>query len=399
MLNKDSFWLLPIIATIVAIGPLSTDMYLPAQPAMKLDLGANIDQVQLTLSIFLIGIAIAQPIWGPLADRYGRKPIIFYGMAIFVLATLACAYAPSIEFLIAARFFQAFGGCVGPTLGRTVVRDMYGVEHSAKAFSYLTSIMALAPAVAPMIGGLLVSHFDWRAIFLALMVLGLLSTILYAVNVSESLPKSYQQAIEIKSIIRNYFTLFKDRAFIAYMLIVSFIFSGLFSFISGASVLFMEFLGLSETQFGYCFITMVFGFISGAMTSARLSAKLHTGKLLLLGISVSSFGAIACFSLAYFKVYHVAALVFPIAFYAYGVGLVMPQSSAAALKHYAHMAGTASSLIGTIQNTIAAIAGIGVAFLYNGTPLVMASFLCFGAGAALLTYFFFLPKSEKSHLV
>jgi len=394
-LEHSSFWILPIIASLVAFGPLSTDMYLPAQIAIKDEFGASIDQIQLTLSIFLLGTSVALTFWGPLADRFGRRVIMFTGITLFVIASVGCALSTSIEMLIVFRFIQAIGACVGPVIGRTIVRDIYGIEKSAKAFGYLASIMALAPAIAPILGGFLLLTFNWRAIFYMLALLAIICTTIYFFTIGETLKPGFRQSIKPGHIWFNYKALIRDRIFISYTLVMSTIFSGLFSFISSASFIFIDFLKLSEQQFGFCFLGMVIGFILGASSAARLSGKIAPTRLILSGISLCSAAALLCVSLAFFEVFHVMAVIIPIAIYASGVGFVLPQCSAASMKNFPQVAGTAASLMGIIQNTLAASAGLAVAFLHQDTPLVMALFLCIAAVLALLFFRFLIPASEK----
>jgi DHA1 family bicyclomycin/chloramphenicol resistance-like MFS transporter len=394
-LNTASFWVLPILASIVAIGPLSTDMYLPAQPSIKSDLNASIDQIQLTLSVFLLGTSLSLPFWGPLADRFGRRNIIIIGFSLFILSSFACASANTIEELIFFRLLQSIGACVGPTIGRTMVRDIYGHEGAARAFGYLASIMALAPAIAPIIGGFIVVQWTWREVFYALAFASVISIILYLYFIGETLGKELRQSVHPIYILKNYSILVKDRNFFAYTFIMSAIFSGLFAFISVSSFIIIEFLKLTPQQFGFCFTGMVIGFITGASSGARLTGKINANKIILLGVLISTGASIACLSLSLLEVFHPLAVVIPIAFYAMGTGIVMPQCSAASLRNYPHMAGTASSLSGIIQNTSAAIAGIGVAWLHKDTPTILGIFLLCASLTAIISYKVILPKSER----
>lgn len=168
MLRTNSFLFTVILTALVAFGPLSTDMYLPSLPAMKAEFGASVSDVQLTLSIFLAGFAVSQLLYGPLSDRFGRRPILIFGIFAYGIASVACFLATSIEMLIVARFFQAFGACSGPVLGRAIVRDVFGQDRAAQVLAYMGSAMALAPAVAPLAGGYLQVWFGWQASFVFL---------------------------------------------------------------------------------------------------------------------------------------------------------------------------------------------------------------------------------------
>ena len=163
-----------MLATLVALGPLSVDMYLPAMPAMRVALNTDVGSIQLTLSAYLAGFAIFHLVCGPLADRYGRKPIITGGTLLFIVGCAGCSLASSIEELLAYRFLQGVGACVGPTLARTITRDLFGPRKAARALSLIAMLMALAPAVAPSLGSLLMLFFPWRSIFMFLGLYGVL---------------------------------------------------------------------------------------------------------------------------------------------------------------------------------------------------------------------------------
>src|SRR5574340_191554 len=162
--------LVVLLATLVALGPISTDLYLPALPALATYFGSDVSRVQLTLSVFLAGFAVAQIVYGPLSDRFGRRPVMLAGLTIYLLASVACAFAVSIDGLIAARFLQALGACAGPVLGRAIVRDVYGPVEAARVLAYISGAMAIAPMLGPMLGGWLTVLFGWRANFAALSI-------------------------------------------------------------------------------------------------------------------------------------------------------------------------------------------------------------------------------------
>lgn len=393
--HKESAATLIVIASLVAIGPLSTDMYLPALPLMKESLSSTVDEMQLTLSIFLIGFAIAQLFCGPLADRFGRKPVIGGGILLFLVASVGCSYAGSVAELLLFRLLQAVGACTGPVLGRAMIRDIYGPERAAKIYSYLASIMALAPAVAPIIGGWIAKYWGWRSVFLALAVFGLVGLLFFIVKVEESLKKELRQPIQVKPIVVNFRSLFRDRTYLAYVLCLSCTYAGLFAFLSGSPFVLIEFMQVSEEHFGLYFLFIVIGYISGSMTSARLGQRYSQISLLRVGVVVTMLSGGVSMALAGFQVYHVLAVILPMTSYTFGVGLVMPQSMAGALRNYPHMAGTASSLLGFAQMGIAAVVGVAVGHLHDGTSWIMSLFIAIMGGAAMLSFLFLLPRSEK----
>ena len=189
MLAPASIYTTALIASLVALGPLSTDMYLPAFPALKAAFSADIDQVQRTLSVFMLGFALAQLVYGPLSDRFGRKPVLAAGIGLFFLSSLGILFARSIEELTLLRLLQAIGGSAGPVLGRAMVRDIHGPRESARLLSYIATAMALAPAAAPVLGGFMTVWFGWSSIFLFLACYGLLGLVLLQLLVPETAPR------------------------------------------------------------------------------------------------------------------------------------------------------------------------------------------------------------------
>jgi len=227
MFLLQSSGLVVLVTFLVALGPLSTDMYLPSLPAMVRFFNTDVDQVQLTLSSFLAGFALSQLIYGPLADRFGRKPAIVFGMLLFTLASIGCAYAESIEALIVWRFLQALGGCAGPVLGRAMIRDIYQPLESARLLSFIGTAMSLAPALAPFLGGYLVIWFEWQSIFIFLALYGALLSLMFAFKVPESLAKDHRQPFRFKPMLNNYAQLLKHRQYMGYVFSCSFAYAGM----------------------------------------------------------------------------------------------------------------------------------------------------------------------------
>ena len=287
MPRPDSLPVAVLLAALFALGPLSTDMYLPALPAMSRSLGTGVGPVQLTLSVFLVGFAVSQLVMGPLSDRFGRRPVLLVGLAVYLVATLACVFAPSIEALIAARFFQSLGACTGVVLGRAVVRDVYGRARTARMLAYMSAAMAVAPLVAPIIGGYVVVWFDWRAVFMVLAAFGLTMLVLVAAFLRETNEHLDVHAARPGPMIRNYVALFTVRRYVGYMLTNAFVYSGLFAFISGSPFVLIDFLGLEPRLFGLSFATIIVGYMAGTLTAGRLTLGLGVDTMVLLGSVVA----------------------------------------------------------------------------------------------------------------
>lgn len=393
MLTLTSIWTTVLLAAAVALGPLATDMYLPALPQIGSDFGTGTDQVQLTLSLYMAGFAIAQLICGPLADRFGRKPIMIGGMVLFALASVGCAFATNIETLIACRFLQALGGSAGPVLGRAAIRDIYTPREAAKILAILASMMALAPAVAPTIGGFLVAGMGWSSIFIVLALYALLMAGVVAFGIPEPMKAEYRQPLRLCNLVGNYRQIGTDVSFLGYTLTNALIFSGLFAFLSGSSFVLIDFLGVEPQHFGLYFAGIVIGYISGNLTAVRLGRNLVPDQILVRGLLIAVAGGVSMAGLAMAEVYSPWAVIIPQAVFMAGTGMVLPQTMAGALANFPRMAGSASALFGFAQMAVAAAAGALVGHLHDGTSLVMALIIAGCACASLISYLLFVKRN------
>jgi DHA1 family bicyclomycin/chloramphenicol resistance-like MFS transporter len=374
---KPGRMLLALVISLVAIGPLSTDLYLPSLPAIGRALSADVAGTQLTLSAFMVAFAFAQLAYGPLSDRYGRRPVVIAGIAIYAAASFACAFAPSIDWLVAGRAAQAAGACAGVVLGRAIVRDVYGREGAARMLALVGSVMAFAPAVGPVLGGVIEVHFGWRWNFALLVAFALVLVALLARSLVETNHRRDPRALDPVAMLRNYATLVRDRRYMGYALCVSAGYAGLFSFISGSSFVLIDDLGLPPDVYSWFFVMCVVGYFVGAQTAARLTMRLGIDRMLVAGSAVKFLGAagMVLVSLAGLVVPGTAGaafLVVPMALYMVGFGISMPNGQGGALAPFPHMAGAASALMGFQQMAWAAAVGILFGHLHNGTPFVLA---------------------------
>lgn len=361
-----------LLASVTALGPLAVDMYLPALPTIAEAFNVSSEQAQLTLSIYMVGFAAAQLYCGPVSDRFGRKPVLFAGLVIFGLASFACACAPNIETLMAARFFQALGGSAGPVLGRAAVRDVYEPHEGARVLSYMAGAMALAPAVAPMIGGAVLVSFGWGAIFFVLVIYAATIAAIVGIAMPEPLSMDHRQSIRFKAILRNYHLLISERRFLAHALTNASAWAGLFTFLSAAPFVLIDFFGVAPEAFGRYFVVVVAGFLLGTLGGARYGRRIDSERLIVVGAACCAAGGALMAALAICGVFTPLAVVVPQGLYMVGVGIIMPQTTAGALAPFPYFAGTGSSLFGFIQLTLGTALGTLVVQLADGTSRTMA---------------------------
>jgi MFS transporter, DHA1 family, multidrug resistance protein len=373
VLRPDSRGAAALLTGLVAIGPLSTDMYLPALPQMTRALSADVGTVQLTLSAFLAGFAVAQLVYGPMSDRFGRRPCLLAGMALFVVASIASALAPDIESLIAARFVQAVGACAGPVLGRAVIRDVHTPERGARMLAYIGSAMAVAPLIAPSIGGQLAVRFGWASVFVALSAIGVVLLVTAALLMPETNRRPDPEAMRPRRILERYRLLLLSPTYVAYTAANACVFGGLFAFISGSSFVFIDFLGVPTEWFGACFATAVAGYIVGTALTGRLVNGVGILPMLRAGAVVAGMGGAVLAGLAWGGVATIAAVLAPMFVYMIGMGIAMPTAMAGAIGPFPHMAGAASALLGFVQMTVAALVGFAVGQWDDGTQVPMTT--------------------------
>ncbi|WP_042442441.1 multidrug effflux MFS transporter [Azospirillum sp. B510] len=396
MPRPDSLTIRVLLTALVAFGPLSTDLYLPSLPTLVRVFDTDVATVQLTLSIFLVGFAVSQLVYGPMSDRFGRRPTLLVGVAIYLAASAVCALTSNIEGLIAARFFQALGACCGPVVARAVVRDVFGRDRSTTVLAYMAMAMALAPAVAPMLGGVLMELSGWRASFVLLTVFACAILAAVWLLLPETNAQRDEEALQPGRLAANYLLLLRNRGFLGSVLVVAFSYSGIFSFISGSSFVLIEQLHLSPAQFGASFGAVVLGYMLGSFLAGRLTRRLGGARMIRIGTLLSLCGGLTGGGLALAGVLHLAAIVVPVFLFILGAGLTLPNATANAVGPYPTMAGLASSLLGFAQMSIAAVIGIVVGHMNNGTALPMMGTIGLVALGALLSHRLLVIPAAKS---
>lgn len=369
-----------VLGLLSAIAPLSIDMYLPAFPTIAAALDTDIGAVQRTLSTFFIGLSAGQLFYGPLADRFGRKPPLYFGLALFACASLLCAFSPNVDALQWGRLLQALGGCSGMVIARAVVRDRCDPVNTAKIMSLIMLVMGLAPILAPLIGGAILQWLHWRAIFGVLAGFGLICLVAIHFRLEETLARERATPLHIGAILKNYGALLRDRHFLTFSLSGGLAQAGMFTYISGSPFVLIEHYGIPAQHYGWIFGCNAFGLIAASQLNSRLLRHLTPQQLLARALAVSATLIATLTLLAAIGITHLFLLL-PVLFgCASALGFINPNSVALALQHQGARAGAASAMFGTLQLSIATIASAALSFwpAHNELPLatVMACCIC-----------------------
>ncbi|CAI8927643.1 multidrug effflux MFS transporter [Pseudomonas sp. IT-P4] len=377
-----------ILGALSAFGPLAIDFYLPAFPAMAQAFGTDENHVQMTLAVYFLGLSIGQLAYGPVADRFGRRIPLLIGVGLFTAASVACAYAPSLEWLIGARFIQALGGCAGMVISRAVVSDKCDAVGSAKVFSQLMLVMGLAPILAPLLGGLLVNTTGWQSIFLALTGFSALAGLAVATGLPESMP-AHMPRQPLSGALRQYGRLLADPIFLGHALTGGIAIAGMFAYIAGSPFVFIKLYGVPAEHFGWLFGINAAGFILVAQVNARLLAKRGPAFLLARAVWVYLAAGLTLFAISSLHTAQLWPVLLPLFVCIASLGCILPNASACAMNGQGARAGSASALLGCLQFSVAAGASALVGVLHDGSavPMAMVISLCgiLVVSAAVLT--------------
>jgi len=357
-----------ILALLVALGPLATDMYLPSLPVIAAEFAASEADVQLTLSVFLLGFAAGQIVYGPVSDRIGRKPTLVAGLVLFALASLVCAIAPSVEALIGARFLQALGASGPIVLARSVVRDVYEGDRAGRELARIGSIMGIVPTIAPTIGGFFHIWFGWPSTFLSMVLVGFVLVLVIVLRLPETLREPVAEPLSFLSILRGFREVAGNAGYRANVAIICVIYGGLFAFISGSSFVLQGFYGLAEIPYGIAFGACAFAYVSGTLIGQPLVQRYGFATTLGIGCAITAIGGLGLVAGVGLGGGHAAEIVAPMMVYMIGVGVALPQGMAGALMPFPNRAGAASSLMGFAQMVAAAALGILVGHGIGATP-------------------------------
>ncbi len=363
--------LIVCLGLVAGLAPLSIDMYLPSFPTIREEFGTTAAQVQLTLSGYMLGFTLGQLGYGPLSDRFGRRPVLFSGIALFIVMTILCATASSIESLSVYRFLQAVGGAAGTVLSRAIIRDQFSGTYMARAMSVMLMFILLAPMISPVIGGYLLVWIGWRAIFWTLVICGFLAIVVVMIGIPESLPPGRRSQSGIRPLLRGYGRVLTHRQALGYVLSGGSSFGALFAFLSGAPFVFIEFYGVAPEHMGYIFTLNVIGVLAGGWLNSKIVVTQGVREMMTIGVWLLVAGAAILFVLIYTDVWGVWGVVAGIVVFTLPLNVINANAAAGALEYFPDNAGTASAVVGSVRYGCGAVSGVCVGVLHDGTALPM----------------------------
>ena len=365
-----------LLAALFSTQPMATDLYLASLPALREYFAITPSAVQLTLSVYIASFAICQLVVGPIADRYGRRPVVLTGASLYLLGSLIGTFTPTFTGLIIARCLQAMGSSCTVICARALVRDVYEPKEGAHTLSMAFMLMSLVPLVAPVIGGFLQSEFGWRANFAFISTLSLMILLASYFLFSESLQHKNPAATHFRQVFANYFELARAPALQAYTLTSMFSYGCLFAFISGSPFVMIKVLGVPERYYGFCFGGVTLGFIVGSRLLQRALPKLGIKRAVGVGAMISVASGLILIALASLRVQSVAAVLVPMFGIMVAHGFIQPASQAGAIGPFPEKAGAAAALVGFGMYCFAALVGSIVGLSFNGTTLPLAGIIC-----------------------
>lgn len=382
------------ISLFLVILPLfGVDIILPAMPMFGRELGAGVAATQLTLSVFALGFALMHLVLGPLADRYGRRPCLIGGLGLYAIASLACALAPSIEALVAARVVQAIGAAAGPLVARAIIRDVYGAAGAGRMMGFVMGFFGAGAIVTPILGGVAADLLGWRSNFYICAAYGVALFAAVIAFLPETLPARAAGAATARYG-SGFATLLGDRRFIVVGASGCLIAAAMFAWISGSSFVVQNVFGHSAAAYGGFYAATVAGFVLMSFVSGRLATRLGSYRLLRIGSAIAAAGGLAGLALGLGTTLTLAAMLAALTLMAMGHGFTLPQSMAASVAPFPYLAATASALFGFIQYGINSIVVMLNGAFYDGSALPMLALVAGLTAAGALLYALFPPRTH-----
>ena len=371
-----------LLGVMIALPALGTDLYVPALPVLAQALGADADAAQFTLTTYFVGLAAGQLLWGPLSDRFGRKPVLLTGLLVTLASSVLGCFLESIAAVSAVRLAQGLGMSSGALIGRTIVRDLHAHEQAARMLASMTIVFSVVPIAAPVAGALLANAAGWPAIFAAIAAV-VLVLLLSTTTLPETAPAA-RRSVHPGAIARTFVTILGDRRFLSPFALVFCAHMGILAWVSNSALTLVRGLGVDTLAYGLMFALVMLGQITGAWASRRLVMRLGIPRLLRLGALLMLLSGVAAAALAWLGAGHWLAVTLPFTVLLFGTALIVPNATAAALTPFPASAGTASSAIGALGFTVGALISTALGAAFDGSARPMASVAALaGIGAFL----------------
>ena len=384
MTKKTYLTYILILGALTALGPFSIDMYLPGFEDIAKSLHTSVATVALSLSSYFIGISLGQLLYGPLLDRHGRKKPLYVGLTLYLVATVFCMLAKDIHSLIILRFIQAVGSCAAQVAAMAMVRDLFQPKESAKVFSLLLLVLGASPMIAPTAGAYIVVNFGWRTIFLVLLILGVLITLLTIFFLPESYPANKNFSLKPRPIINNFISVIREPQFLVYVLVESLAFAGLFAYVTGSPIVFMEIYHVDKKTYGWIFAFLSIAFIGLSQFNSLLLKKYSSEKIIWVALSAQVIVAALFLAGNLAGWYGLPQTILFIFLFLACLGFTNPNAAALSLAPFSKNAGSASALLGALQMGVGALAAVGIGAFSNGTSNPMIAIMAITSLAALL---------------
>ena len=390
-----TYFLIPFLALLSALTPLAVDMYLPAMPSIASDFNVSIEIIQTTLSTYLLGFAIGQLFYGPLADSYGRKPVLICGLITYLIASIGIVYGDSIEQFKWLRLLQAIGGGAASVVVSSLLRDLFSGSLFSKMMSYVVLSMTLAPLVAPLIGAQLLVWFSWHSIFVLLAIITVLCIVVSAIGIKETLPKERRVVFNLPQVFRNYWLILRDRKVLGLMLCGAFNVSGMFAFLTASTFVYIDYFGIDVQSYGYLFACNILGMMVVTWMNAKIVMRYGYQQILRAGIIISAVISVLFWVINANLTFGLVGLVISTVAYISLISLIGSNVMTGVLAEFPHIAGTASALSATIRFGFGAISGLVISILHDGTPLPMIMVISGCGILSFLSYFILTDRASK----
>ncbi len=395
MNSSPSYWRIFLVLSGLAIlSPLALDTFLPAVDDAAKSLNTNIGNIMISFGVLSVGIALGQIIHGPLSDRYGRKPIVVWGLIFYMMSSLLTPFVLSIELLYNLRFIQGLAVAATMIVMRSIVRDLFSVKEGAKLFANLFVILAIIPIIGPIIGGHLTIWFGWQGVFFLMAGISGIVLLTTVVLFEESLPKKDPDALKLNKLLSNFNEIITERNFLTFLLIGVGAYAGLYGVITGIAPVMTGLLRQQANVFGYQFAAIMIGHFISAAIAGKLVHILGIKKLLFIGTLISMIGGLLLIGASLLGIITIYSILIPSTIFLLGFALTIPGMTAGALSNFQHMAGRATSLLGFIQHGTGAFVSITLGYIADGsTSMPMAIAIAVASLFAFISFIIRIPRT------